>query len=255
MISRLYVLPKGEDSRTRLFLRAWNGLGLSGKIKEVTVLDSYTINSDLNNDELIESAKTLTNLTLEKFLINQLPKKKYQYVIEIGFLPGVTDNVAHTAREAIADSLPSRDNLELEVYTSKVFLVSGKVNINDVKKIVLSLHNPLIEKGNIFTEKEIKKQNNLPLKIPKVVLPSQKPVIEVSLSVSDDELIKIGKEGISDGNGVRRGPLALDLESMKVIQEYFKKLGRILMISNLNLWLKLGQNIVNIQFLLIRSMK
>jgi phosphoribosylformylglycinamidine synthase len=48
----------------------------------------------------------------------------------------------------------------------------------------------------------------------------------VSLDVSDDELIKIGKEGILDESGVRRGPLALDLSSMQVIQGYFKKLKR-----------------------------
>ncbi|MGL4368357.1 MAG: phosphoribosylformylglycinamidine synthase subunit PurL, partial [Spirochaetota bacterium] len=45
----------------------------------------------------------------------------------------------------------------------------------------------------------------------------------VPLSLPDDELVKLGREGIPDGDGSRRGPLALDLASMKVIQKYFKE--------------------------------
>jgi phosphoribosylformylglycinamidine synthase len=70
------------------------------------------------------------------------------------------------------------------------------------------------------------KNNTLPLVVPEVKLPKKVPVIKVLLDVSDNELVKIGKEGVLDPDGTRRGPLALDLESMKIIQEYFKKLKR-----------------------------
>jgi phosphoribosylformylglycinamidine synthase len=43
----------------------------------------------------------------------------------------------------------------------------------------------------------------------------------VNLGVADDELQKIGKEGIADTDGTRRGPLALDMASMNVIKDYF----------------------------------
>ncbi|MFH1608478.1 MAG: AIR synthase-related protein [Patescibacteria group bacterium] len=237
MISRLYVMPKGEDSRTGLFLKLWNNLGLKNRVLNLSILDSYIINSELTSKELTKSANALTNPILEKFLINELPaststslggpkEKKYSYIVEIGFLPGVTDNISHTAKETIIDLLHLNKDSKLEVYTSKVFLISGAVKLEDVKKIAFSLHNPLIEQANIYSIEEISKVNNLHLKIPKVVLPEQNPVIKVSLSVSDEELIKIGKEGILDENKIPRGPLALDLESMKVIQTYFKKLGR-----------------------------
>ena len=242
MISRLYVLPKEKDSRTRLFLKSWRGLGLKGNISDISILDSYSLDSTFSKAELEKVAGALTNPILEKFLINELPaslslggpkEKKFSYIVEIGFLPGVTDNVAHTTKETIVDLLHLKEDAKFEVFTSKVFLISGTIKLEDVKKIALSLHNPLIEQGNIFSEKEIKKlshssggKNNLPLKIPKVILPEQNPVIRVSLFVSDEELIKIGKEGIMGEDGIRRGPLALDLESMKVIQEHFQKLGR-----------------------------
>ena len=234
MISRLYVVPNGKDSRTRLFLKSWNNLGLIGKISSLSILDSYIIDSEFSQDEFQKLANAFTNPVLENFLIDELsssasisgPKeKKFSYIIEIGFLPGVTDNVAHTAKETVVDLLHLTKNAKFEVYTSKVFLVFGTVKLEDVKKIALSLHNPLIEQANIFSAKEIK-SNNLPLKIPKVILPEQNPVIKISLSVPDEELIKIGKEGIMSEDGIHRGPLALDLESMKTIQNYFQKLGR-----------------------------
>ena len=220
-------MPKREDSRTGLFLKLWNSLGLKGRVSNISILDSYILDSEFSNNEITKIANAFTNPILEKFLINQLPKeKKFSYVIEIGFLPGVTDNVAHTAKETIVDLLHLKEDSKLEIYTSKVFLISGTIKLEDVKKIAFSLYNPLIEQGYIFNIKEIIKENNLPLKIPKVILPNKKPVIKVSLSVSDEELVKIGKEGIMDESGMRRGPLALDLESMKVIQAHFQKLGR-----------------------------
>ena len=245
MTSRIYVMSQKEDSRAGLFLKSWNSIGFKGKISNVTILDSYLIEGGLTEDQIKQSAQALTNERFEQFLINELPastqdgpKANFSYIIEIGFLPGVTDNVAHTTKETIIDLLHLKEGEQFEVYTSKVYLISGKITKEDAKQIASLLHNPLIEQGNVFEIKDIIKpahpngnseaggKNNLPLKIPKVILPKEKQVIKVSLNVSDEELVKIGKEGIKNEDGGRRGPLALDLESMKVIQKYFKEIGR-----------------------------
>ena len=44
----------------------------------------------------------------------------------------------------------------------------------------------------------------------------------VDLEVSDDELARIGKEGVLNRDGVRGGPLALDLQAMRAIRDYFR---------------------------------
>lgn len=106
------------------------------------------------------------------------------------------------------------------------FFVSGKLSEEDMKTIALSLHNPLIERYSIINARKLGGKNTIPTVIPNVILPKKIPVIKVSLAVPDEELIKIGKEGVLDPDGSRRGPLALDLASMKIIQEYFKKLKR-----------------------------
>jgi phosphoribosylformylglycinamidine synthase len=192
---------------------------------KVDFVNSYLISHKFSSDKILKIAEALTNPILEQFSINKFPKtKSFKYVIEIGFRPGVTDNVGHTTEETICDLFHLKEKNNLAVYTSRIFLVSDS-KLEDVQKIALSLHNPLIERSYIVSFDEVKKKG-LPLKVPKVILKKTIPVINVSLSVSDEELIKIGKEGIKDETSIRRGPLALDLSSMKVIREYFAKLKR-----------------------------
>ncbi len=202
MISRIYVVPKNE----------------------VTKADSYLIDSKLSPRELITLAEALTNPILERYFINESPKvENFSYAIEIGYLPGVTDNVGHTVKEIATDLLHLNKSYDFHVYTSKILFVESQ-KIEEVHQIASTLYNPLIERSHIVPVKN--KKINLPIKVPEVILEKKTPVINVSLSVSDEELVRIGKEGILDEKGMRRGPLALDLSSMQVIRGYFSKLKR-----------------------------
>ena len=228
MISRILIRSKGDNIRGKLSIDVFNQLHLSKKVSDVVVLDSYLISSSLQDTKISEIANSLTNKIIEEFSINKIPAdllKGCGSAIEIGFLPGVTDNVGSTTKETIVDLLHLKDSSTLAVYTSKVFLIYGSLNAEDQKKIAYSLHNPLIERASIFDCSK-KKNFSLPLKESKVILEKRKPVISISLDVSDEELIKIGKEGVLDPAGFRRGPLALDLESMKTIAKYFVTLKR-----------------------------
>ena len=202
MISRIYVIPKDGSGRG----------------------DSYLIDSKFSKKDLELLANALTNPILEKFYINEpaRPNGGFSYAIEIGFLPGVTDNVGHTVKEIAKDLLNLKKDNSFEVYTSKIFLVNG--SLENAQKFSTALYNPLIERAQIV---EIKNGKiSFPSQAPKVLLNKSTPVISVSLKVSDEELVKIGKEGIQDPTGVRRGPLALDLSSMQAIKAYFETLRR-----------------------------
>ncbi len=229
MISRIYVSSIGEDSRANVAANSWNALGLNGKVTKAKFIDSYLINADLSDTQIEKSANQLINSRLENFSINNLPDLSgFSYIVEIGYAPGVTDNVAHTVMEEIADALARPFTDKEAVYTSKVFLIAGAITEEDVNKIALSLHNPLIERSLIIKTSKLPKGNaNLSLYVPEVILPKKDAFITVPLStLSDDALMKIGKEGILDPDGTRRGPLALDLTSMKVIQKFFSSLKR-----------------------------
>ena len=200
MISRIYVMPKDKGTRA----------------------DSYLIDSKLSLKELTKLANALTNPILEKYYINEpLKVGNFSYAIEIGYKPGVTDNVSHTVKEIATDLLNLKKHTDFQVYTSKILFTSG--NKERTEKFALELYNPLIERANIAQIKNGK--INFPNKAPKVILEKRKLVVKVPLNVSDEELIKIGTLGIKEGN-IRRGPLALDLASMHAIKEYFAKLKR-----------------------------
>lgn len=201
MISRIYIVPKGNTKKA----------------------DSYLIDHNLSKKELEKLAQALTNKILEEYYINEsldLTRHPggFSYAIEIGFKPGVTDNVGTTVKEVAKDLLGKN----IQAYTSKIFFVSGdKKNAEEFSQ---TLYNPLIERINIVQIKN--KGFKLPSILPSVVLKKNAEVLEVLLDVADEELTKISKEGIVDKNMNRRGPLALDLSSMQAIRDYFKKLKR-----------------------------
>ncbi|MEK9181422.1 MAG: AIR synthase-related protein [Patescibacteria group bacterium] len=201
MISRIYVMLKEGAKKA----------------------DSYLLEGKIAKTDLVKLAEALTNPILEKYYINESPwVGDFSCAIEIGFKPGVTDNVGHTVKEIAQDLLHLKKDLYFEIYTSKIFFY--KSSLEKVEKITSTLYNPLIERVNIIKIKAGK--INLPTKTPKVVLKKRKSVINVSLNLSNEELVKIGKEGIMDLNGKHRGPLALDLTSMQTIKAHFEKLKR-----------------------------
>jgi phosphoribosylformylglycinamidine synthase II len=225
MISRIYVIHKKGDIRGKIYQKSWTkSLGVKG-VSDVEILDSYLIEHNLEDSDVKRIGEALTNPILEKFTIDTLPVDNFKYSVEIGFKPGVTDNVAHTVEETIIDLLHLSKDTDISVYSSKVFLISGSLKMENVEQISQSLYNPLIETATILRPIDLK-NNNLHSLVPQVVLSHHTPVIRVPiLSASDQELVKIGKDGVKDGEK-RRGSLALDLESMKAIKSYFIKLGR-----------------------------
>ncbi|MDO8529324.1 MAG: AIR synthase-related protein [bacterium] len=219
-----YIIP---DARAAVKQKEFESLGFSGKIKAVELRDSYTVDADLTKTQLKKAAEILINPLVEKALINIYEEpKEFDWAFEIGFLPGVTDNVGHTAQETIEDCLKKKFKNGEAVYTSRVFFIEGKLSETDIQKIAANLYNPLIQSVKIKSCSQFKKDRGMGMIIPKVKLNASQSVSSVNLDVSDEELIAIGKQGVEDSNGTRRGPLALDLDQMKTIRDYFSKLGR-----------------------------
>ena len=172
-------------------------------------------------------ASSLVNAVVQKaYLDKQVIPKKFTWAIEIGFLPGVTDNVAQTTKEIIEDLLKVTFSQSEGVYTSQITFITGRFGKKEVQLIGQSLANPLIQRIHIKNFKQFLKDKGMDLIVPKVTLRKRKLINEVNLNIGDEELTIIGKQGIANSDGTRNGPLALDLTYMKAIQKYFQKQGR-----------------------------
>ncbi|HRH24610.1 MAG TPA: AIR synthase-related protein, partial [Candidatus Paceibacterota bacterium] len=99
--------------------------------------------------------------------------------------------------------------------------LQGTVTKADATLMAGELHNPLIERARITAFKDWN-NGRVALIVPKVKLPRPEPSRAVNLEIPDAELARIGKEGIEDKDGTRRGPLALSLEELHAIRDYFR---------------------------------
>ncbi len=226
MPSRITISYKVPDARATVKEKQFESFGLKGKNKSVSIADAYTIDASLNKKDLEKVGEILANPLLEKYSVNKIEApKKFDWLIEVSYLPGVTDNVGNTTKETIEDLLKKKFKSGESVYSSQIFFVTGEIKKEEVEKIAYSLHNPLIQKSRILPETEFKK-NGLEILVPKVKLESKSTVTEINLNITDEELAKLGKQGIIDKDGTSRGPLALDLDFMKAIQAYFKSTKR-----------------------------
>ncbi len=239
MISRIAVYQKVTDTRATVRQKNFsNNFHLGKKISSITLVDIYTTEKKLTNSELEAIGSILINPVIEyakirvkdekEIYVNGegITKPKFDWAIEVGFLPGVTDNVAKTTKQMIEDHLKIKFSDSEDVYSSQVTLIEGKLSESEINNIADSLYNPLIQRVHIKSLDEYKKIGGMDFVAPKVSMSGEKEVLEIDLNVSDEELLRIGKEGIVGQDNVRRGPLALDLDYMKAIKEYFIKVGR-----------------------------
>ncbi len=75
---------------------------LALKVSNVATIEVYTIDGQLSAAELRDAASgPLSDPVIQEFSVNRPLAKNFDWLIEVGFRPGVTDNVGKTAREAI----------------------------------------------------------------------------------------------------------------------------------------------------------
>jgi len=222
---RLEVRNTVKDSRAKTRLSRLKADGY--KVDSVTTADLYTVNKEFSAEEKEKIGVMLTNPIFEAYAVDQLTAPEdFDFVIETGFLPGVTDNVGHTARESIEDLLDVEFDVPNEnVHSSIVTYLKGSLSREDAQAIAESLVNPLIQRISVKSKEEFE-SGGMEMVVPQVQISEKPKADEVNLDLTDEELVKLGKLGIKDDDGTYRGPLALRLSYLKVIQDYFNKEGR-----------------------------
>ncbi|HEY3375446.1 MAG TPA: phosphoribosylformylglycinamidine synthase subunit PurL [Candidatus Aquicultor sp.] len=230
-------------------------------VGSVRVIDVYTIHKALSADQVDRIAcDLLTDPIIQEYRVtsevnpvtNTIRRDIAAYApfdaaIEVGYKPGVTDNVGVTTVEGIEDMLGVKFASCESVHTSRLYLFEGDISVEQAQHITIGLlANPLIEEYEIDLNRvEYKGRVRLGLnmkggtamlhdggpttddtavmQLAAATQPvpaatgattptSRINVAEVDLDVSDDELIEISTKGV----------LSLNLEEMRLIRDYFK---------------------------------
>ncbi|PKL18333.1 MAG: phosphoribosylformylglycinamidine synthase [Spirochaetae bacterium HGW-Spirochaetae-5] len=217
---RIEVFYKKSDPRGIAVRDKFISLGYS--IKNVYLADNYLIDIDVDEKKIKSAAETLVQPVTQSYSINKpYNPENFDYCIEIGFLPGVTDNISHTVRESLEDFFKKKFDEEKSVFYTTSYFFKGEFDKDIIASIGKELYNPLIQRIKIYSKEQYASNNGMGFEIPVVHISESSGVDSVDLNLDDEALQLLGREGIANSDGTRRGPLALDMISMNVIKEYF----------------------------------
>lgn len=183
-------------------------------VGRVRTIEVHTIDGHLSFEELEKIAQgPLSDPIIQEYAINSGLADRFDWLIEVGFRPGVTDNVGKTAKEAVELLLDVRSDRLKGIYTSKQYVIEGAISRQDAEKIATSLlANELIERYDIIDITSWDRRKGMPAHVPRVAGEDHPAVDLIDLDVSDEALLQISSERV----------LALNLEEMKALRDYLK---------------------------------
>jgi phosphoribosylformylglycinamidine synthase len=200
----------GEKLKARI--RAERGINVS-----VRTADVYTIDADLGH-EAVERLRTdaFIDPVLQEGFVQAPVFFDADWVIEIGFKPGVTDNAARTAKEVIEAAAHYGFGQEEGVYTSKMYFITGPLSRDDVVRIAEGiLANTLINRYAVKHIDDYRKDGGMGTYAPKATTGHEPAVETFDLAADLATLMKLNRDRT----------WALSEEEIRAIQAYFKRDG------------------------------
>ena len=204
--------PAGEATRQRL------AEDLDIHVDDVHVIDVYTIEAGLTYDELETVRRELfTDPVIQQSAVDATLAYDFDFVIEVGFRPGVTDNIGRSAREGVGDVLGRTLGSGEYLFKSTQYSLRGGVDRDVCERIARDLlANELIQQWVVKSNAEMEVlggQSLLPLPIVSGV--SDVTVHEISLDLDDDALMQLSRDMM----------LALEIDELHAIQGYYRRDG------------------------------
>ncbi|MFA4917058.1 MAG: AIR synthase-related protein [Syntrophales bacterium] len=198
----------GEKIRRRIIEH------LQISVDEVKTIEVYTIDGQFTGEELQMAATgPLSDPIIQDFTINRGMADHFDWLIEVGFKPGVTDNIGRTAREALHLLFEKSAEHLMGVYTSRQYLIRGSISRMDAARIASALlANELIERYEIIEGRIWDRDKGVTPYVPRVVVADHPETEEIDLNVDDQALLMISNERV----------LALNLAEMKTLRDYLK---------------------------------
>jgi phosphoribosylformylglycinamidine synthase len=169
----------------------------------------FTEDLGLGADELGRFARELAHPVTHTATVGAAPARPFDRVIEVGYRPGVMDPEGRSAKLLAEYVLGRKFPFERRVAVQHQRLIRGKPTSAQMEKIAGLFSNETVQTFRIWSFAQWKK--GIEPYMPTVKVPPPEPVRHYDLDLPDGELLKLSAERV----------LALDLEEMRKIREYF----------------------------------
>ncbi len=172
---------------------------------EGNINDQSLLGREVFSDEITE------NIHFQDFPLNKYFEEPPRFVVEVSYLPGVTDNSARAAAQACEIVTGEK----VSCLTGKNYYLFGNIDLDQATKLSESFFaNTLIQKIQIFDIDSYDSRDRFnDIKLPQVILPEFSLFKTYNLEISDSDLLELSQNNI----------WALNLSEMKVIQDYYNK--------------------------------
>ncbi|MFH1124887.1 MAG: AIR synthase-related protein [Pseudomonadota bacterium] len=179
--------------------------------EDIRVIRILTIDGDLDESQMeIIRTRIFTNPVTEESSFEPLARD-FDWLIWVGFRPGVRDTAGSTAVEAVEELLKIRFGPRQGVYTSKLYVIKGSLSEGQVQTISREiLANDIVQQWKVFSKGAWDERLGVGHTVPRVIL-NHTPQVSIVAVGSDDELEKISLER----------NLALQESDIPVIRRYF----------------------------------
>ena len=180
-------------------------------VDDVRVIRVLTIDAPFDAHQLHRIQNEIFTNPITELSAYSPMQRDFDWLIWVGFRPGVRDTAGSTAGEAIEDLLGVTFKSGEAVYTSKCYEISGNLKRDQAHRIATELlANAAIQQWKIFSTEDWDSHEGLGFLMPKVILPHEPEVKTLSIE-SNEELKRISNER----------NLALQDRDIPVIRAYF----------------------------------
>ncbi|MCU0660706.1 MAG: AIR synthase-related protein [Myxococcota bacterium] len=185
---------------------------LGYEVLKVRCVDVFTVDAALDVDDLTTLAAAIADPVVCEWSVERPLARGFDWLVEVGFRPGVTDNVGRTSTESARLLLSDRWPTGARIHTSRQYLLSGELVRSEVEAIAIGLLcNPLIQQFRVLDRQTFESDGGFVAQVPTVAQHEVPAVETVSLDLSDDALLVLSKERT----------WALSLEEMQAIRDHF----------------------------------
>ncbi len=212
---------------TRPALRDARGEGAARELREflhagvtaVRTVDVYTVDLAVDPPERTGIAREVLSDPVTQVAAVDAPVAgavgaAFDWAVEVGYLPGVTDNVGRTAKEAVEMFLGRSFPHDQRVYTAVQYLLEAPgLDRDGVEALVAGLlANGLIQRWRVLDRDGFDRAGGFGLEVPRVRGDAGGRVAPVSLELPDDGLAALSRDRL----------LALSLDEMRAIRDHYR---------------------------------